>query len=136
MAFCSMDTELQGTPDNRKSIMCSIVTADMERRQNECRKRKIQSALNESKEEAVRRFDRLWRSGMCVSREGGMFWIHDIIQSTAFDETLLYCHCFDPAKLRDDQFAAWKAAWKPEPETGRKKIFDSHSSGKYKYETV
>lgn len=59
---------------------------------------------------------------MCVSREGGMFWIHDNIQSTAFDETLLYCHCFDPAKLRDDQFAAWKAAWKPEPETGRKKF--------------
>ena len=59
----------------------------------------------------VKRFDRLWRSGMRVSKEGGMFWIHAIIQSTAFDETLCYCHCFDPVKLRDDQFAALKAAW-------------------------
>ena len=73
---------------------------------------------------------------MRVSREGRMFWIHDIIQSTAFDETLLFRHCFDPLKLRDDQFAALKAAWKPEAETGRERIFDSPSSGKYKYETV
>ena len=97
--------------------MCSIVTADMERRQDECRQWKIRCALNESKEGEIKRFDRWWRSGMRVSREGGMFWIHAIIQSTAFDETLRYCHCFDPVKLRDDQFAALKAAWEPELET-------------------
>ena len=66
--------------------MCSIVTADMEHRQNECRQWKIRCALNESKEDAIKRFDRLWRSGMRVSREDGVFWIHAIIQSTAFDE--------------------------------------------------
>lgn len=104
--------------------MCSIVTADMERRQNECRQWKIRCALNESKEGAIKRFDHLWRSGMHVSREGGMFWIHAIIQSTAFDETLRYCHCFDPVKLRDDQFAALKAAWEPELETRREINFD------------
>ena len=100
--------------------MCSIVTADMVRRQNKCRQWKIRCALNESKEDAIKRFDRLWRSGMRVSREGGMFWIHAIIQSTAFDETLRYCHCFAPVKLRDDQFAALKAVWEPELETRRK----------------
>lgn len=51
--------------------MCSIVTADMERRKDECRQWKIRCALNESNEEAIKRFDRLWRSGMRVSREGG-----------------------------------------------------------------
>ena len=54
---------------------------------------------------------------MRVSREGGMFWIHAIIQSTAFDETLRYCHCFDSVKLRDDQFAALKAAWNADEES-------------------
>lgn len=97
--------------------MYSIVTADMERRQNKCRQWKIQCALNESNEEAIKCFDRLWRSGMRVSREGGMFWIHAIIQSTAFDETLRYCHCFDPVKLRDDQFAALKAVWNADEES-------------------
>lgn len=55
--------------------MCSIVTADMVRRQNECRQWKIRCALNESKEDAIKRFDRLWRSGMRASREDGVFWI-------------------------------------------------------------
>ena len=91
--------------------MCSIVTADMVRRQNECRQWKIRCALNESKEDAIKRFDRLWRSGMRASREDGVFWIHAIIQSTSFDETLRYCHCFAPVKLHNDQVTALKAAW-------------------------
>lgn len=57
---------------------------------------------------------------MRVSREDGVFGIHAIIQSTAFDETLRYCHCFAPVKLRDNQFTALKAVWEPELETRRK----------------
>ena len=45
--------------DSRKCIMCSIVTADMVRRQNECRQWKIRCALNESKEDACQQ--RGWR---------------------------------------------------------------------------
>ena len=55
--------------DNRKCIMCSIVTADMERRQNECWQWKIRCALNESSDKFLMEkhcYDISWHRCCCI----------------------------------------------------------------------
>lgn len=67
------------SPDSRKCIMCSIVTVDMVRRQNECWQWKIRCALNESSDKFLMEkhcYDISWHRCCCIiinSRRNDIF---------------------------------------------------------------